>query len=117
VGEVEKPIPVRPFKVSGVGPDGVARFRATPTLMGLNLPFEAFASQVAASWFTAPAPPFARPRGFPKTRQPTPKRRRLPWAWSPLQGATRPTPQRPREAPATLVGFRAPTATTAGEVH
>jgi hypothetical protein len=36
-------------------------------------------TRVAAIRFTAPASSFPRPRGFPRTRQPTPERRRLPW--------------------------------------
>jgi len=42
VGEVGKPVPVCPFRVSGVGPDDGARCRDPPTLMGLNRLIEAF---------------------------------------------------------------------------
>jgi hypothetical protein len=44
VGEVEKPAPVCPFRVSGVDPDGRARCRVPPALVGFSLLFEAFAS-------------------------------------------------------------------------
>jgi hypothetical protein len=63
-------------------------------------------------WFAASASPFRRPRGFPKTRRPEPKLRKLPWTSTSLQG-TRSRSCRSLAAPATLVGFRASTATSA----
>jgi hypothetical protein len=44
VGEVEKPDPVCPFRVSGVDPEDEARYRAPSTLMESDVFFEAFAN-------------------------------------------------------------------------
>jgi hypothetical protein len=43
-GEVEKPDPVCPFRVSGVDPEDEARYRAPSTLMESDVFFEAFAN-------------------------------------------------------------------------
>jgi hypothetical protein len=116
VGEVEKPDPVRPSRVSGVGSaEGASRH--PPTLMGLTRPFEAFTDLRSRYSVHGSRLVVRRPRGLSHIRQPTPERRRLPWTSVPLQGTTGPTPPGPREAPATLVGFFAPTATSAREVH
>jgi hypothetical protein len=64
VGEVESTGPVGPSRdLESMKPaSGVS---TTPDPHGIVLPFEAFPSLVAAIWFTAPAPPFSRPRGVP----------------------------------------------------
>jgi len=56
------------------------------TLVRLSLPSKRTPYPVVAIRFTTPATPFLRPRGFPEFGRPTPERRQLPWAWTPLQG-------------------------------
>jgi len=63
VGEVESADPVVPSRVlESVKPAGVVS--NSPGLHGISLSFEVVGSLVADIWFTAPASPFQRPRGF-----------------------------------------------------
>jgi hypothetical protein len=64
VGEVESADPVVPSRVlESMKPAGAVS--DSPGLPGISLSFEAILSLVAAIRFTAPAPPFQRPRGVP----------------------------------------------------
>jgi hypothetical protein len=64
VGEVESTDPVGPSRVlESVKPAGAVS--NSPDLHGIGLSFEAVDRLVAAIRFTAPVPPFLRPRGVP----------------------------------------------------
>jgi hypothetical protein len=63
VGEVESAEPVVPSRVlESVKPAGAVS--SSPGPHGISLSFEAIKSLVADIRFSAPAPPFQRPRGF-----------------------------------------------------
>jgi hypothetical protein len=64
------------------------RCRAPRTLMGLTRSSEAFSNTRSRYSVHGARLVVRRPRGFPRIRQPTPERRRLPWTSIPLQGST-----------------------------
>jgi hypothetical protein len=86
------PNPVCPSRALRTDPIGGCVAAPAGPSWGWRCPSKRSRASVAAIRFTAPASSFVRPRGLSRTRQPTPERRRLPWAFYPPSGSDRISP-------------------------